>query len=125
MSLLNERQSQTASEISAGIAALLAYQFTLLDDTVVLGHPVKKYGFELGHHFNMLDGSIASKALCLDLLEQFSVTYHPKRPEDQQYRFGQSGPYARCGSHEPIYDECPEKAICLAVLKTYGTSASK
>ena len=107
-------------ELNAGIAALLGYEYSVLNQTVYLEQPVRKYGFDYHHEFNVIDGSLGSKALCFDLLTEYQATFYPKRQDDAEYRFGHAGPYARCGSHEPVVDECPEKAICMAILKTYS-----
>lgn len=108
-------------DINKGIATLMGWPTTVIGDSVFLEHPVKNYGFGYQHNFDVLDGSLGSKALCLDLLERFSVTYHPKR-KDTPYRYGSNGPYARCGSHEPVMDDTPEKAICVAVLRVHAIS---
>lgn len=105
----------TRFEINKGIALLMGWNVTTIHESVFLDHPVITYGFDYQHCFDILDGSVGSKALCFDLLEKFKVTYHPQK-EDGNYRFGEGGAYARCGSHEPVSDERVEKAICMAIL---------
>lgn len=105
-------------DLNKGIATLMGWSITVIHDSVFLEQPVKPYGFDYQHCFDVLDGSLGSRALCFDLLDKFSVTYHPKR-EGIPYRYGKTGPYARCGSHEPVTDDTPERAICTAILKAY------
>lgn len=64
---------------------------------------------------------IKDDALCHQLMIQYGVTFHPKVVEGSSYRFRPKGrgPYARCGSHEPIHNENPNTAICLAIYHTY------
>lgn len=117
---MSDEQKLSRFEINKGIAQLMGWRTSIVHDSVFLEHPVKAYGLDYHQAFDVLDGSIGSKALCLDLLEKFVVTYHPKRM-DTPYRYSQKyGPYARCGSHEPVYDESPEKAICTAILLVYS-----
>lgn len=104
-------------EITIGIAKLLKWNVSVTHDAVILEHPVEEYGFKDQHRLDVLDGSLGSKALCLDLLERFTVTYYPKRESGNEYRYGSVGSYARCGSLEPFESECTEKAICMAILK--------
>lgn len=70
-------------------------------------------------YFNPLEND----ELCFQLLLKYNVSFHPKLPDNQTYRFGGSGPYARCGSHEPFTDENPNKAICLAIVNTYCSAS--
>ena len=108
----------TPLEINEKLAVLLGFSVKVDNDSVFVKPTNDKEEAAHFTEFDMFDGTDRSRALCFDLIERFCVTIHPRRT--LAYRYGQCGPYARCGSHEPVYNDCLVRAVCEAVVKTYG-----
>tara|TARA_Y100001936_G_C16055107_1_gene660439 strand:+ start:1508 stop:2014 length:507 start_codon:yes stop_codon:yes gene_type:complete len=100
------------TEVNLTVAKLNGWTVTELHGKVFLEHPVKRYNLDYLSELNVFDGSIGSKALCLDMMTKFSVTFHPAREETQQY--------GRCGSHQPVAHENTERVIFTVIAITFA-----
>lgn len=100
-------------KVISEVLKLEGIAFTIVRNAVCLDQDLHQYNMCEGYEFDPFSDDLNIKAMALDFLEKYKVTYQPEREE--------SHGYARCGSHMPQVGSNPTESIFLAVHYTYCT----
>ena len=123
--MLERHHILTDLEINMWIAKNTGLSYYISDNKVILYTAIPLYELEEGQEFTLFDGLMRSKAICLDLLSIFSVSFTPKHEgiDNLNYAFCLDHVEQRYGlaqSTIPTYDKSVIRAVCVSIISTHS-----